>query len=108
MGEKDNGTPWFFFLSCNAPRTPMQARDDDLALYAHVKAKRRRASRATQHRLDVSVGRLMARFGIWPFSWLCRSGMTVFALLRLCVATFYQGVRTRLHRLRSTMCIVTC
>ena len=61
MGEKDDGTPWFLFLSFNTPHTPMQARDDDLARYSHVKPKRRRAYCAMQHRLDVSVGRLVAR-----------------------------------------------
>lgn len=51
--------PWFLFLSYNAPHTPMQATEDDLALYAHIKDKKRRTYAAMMHSLDQNVGRLL-------------------------------------------------
>jgi arylsulfatase A-like enzyme len=51
--------PWFLFLSYNAPHTPMQATEEDLALYAHIKDKKRRTYAAMMHSLDQNVGRVL-------------------------------------------------
>lgn len=53
-------SPFFLFASFNAPHTPMQAKEEDLKLYAHIKNKKRRTYAAMVHRLDVNVGRIMA------------------------------------------------
>lgn len=51
--------PWFLYLSYNAPHTPMQATDEDLALYTHIKNKKRRTYAAMMHSLDRNVGRVL-------------------------------------------------
>ena len=51
--------PWFLFLSYNAPHTPMQATDEDLALYSHIGNKKRRTYAAMMHSLDQNVGRIL-------------------------------------------------
>ncbi|MEP4078625.1 sulfatase-like hydrolase/transferase [Haloferula sp.] len=50
--------PWFLFMSYNAPHTPMQARDDDLAKFQHIKNKKRRTYAAMMFALDRGVGRI--------------------------------------------------
>ncbi len=50
--------PWFLFLSYNAPHGPMEATDEDLALFAHIENPRRRTYAAMMFALDRSVGRL--------------------------------------------------
>lgn len=50
--------PWFLFLSYNAPHGPMEATDDDLALFEHIENPRRRTYAAMMYALDRSVGRL--------------------------------------------------
>ncbi|MEE9362922.1 MAG: sulfatase-like hydrolase/transferase [Cellulophaga sp.] len=57
--ERHKEEQFFLFASFNAPHTPMQATEADLALYAHIKNKRRRTYAAMVHRLDVNVGRIM-------------------------------------------------
>jgi arylsulfatase A-like enzyme len=59
--RSDRKNPWFLFLSYNAPHTPMEATEEDLALYAHIEQPRRRIYAAMMHSLDVNIGRLMAR-----------------------------------------------
>ena len=51
--------PFFLYASFNAPHAPMQATEDDLKLYTHVKDEKRRTYCAMVHRLDVNVGRIM-------------------------------------------------
>jgi arylsulfatase A-like enzyme len=51
--------PFFLYASFNAPHAPMQATEEDLKLYSHVKDKKRRTYCAMVHRLDVIVGRIM-------------------------------------------------
>lgn len=51
--------PFFLFASFNAPHAPMQATEEDLKLYAHIKDEKRRTYCAMTHRLDVNVGRIM-------------------------------------------------
>jgi arylsulfatase A-like enzyme len=51
--------PFFLFASFNAPHTPMQATEEDLKLYAHIKNEKRRTYAAMVHRLDVNIGRIL-------------------------------------------------
>ena len=46
-------------MSFNAPHTPRQALEEDLALYAGVEDERRRTYCAMVHRLDVNIGRIL-------------------------------------------------
>lgn len=55
----EDGKPWFLFLSYNAPHTPMEATDEDLAVYAHIEDRGRRTYAAMMHSLDVNVGRVI-------------------------------------------------
>ena len=57
--ETHDEKPWFLFMSYNAPHTPMQAREEDLAAYSHIKDKGRRTYAAMVHALDRGVGRLV-------------------------------------------------
>nr|WP_319509498.1 sulfatase [uncultured Draconibacterium sp.] len=51
--------PFFLFASFNAPHAPMQATNDDLQLFEHVKNEKRRKYCAMVHRLDINIGRIM-------------------------------------------------
>ena len=51
--------PFFLFASFNAPHAPMQATEEDLELYSHIKDEKRRIYAAMVHRLDVNIGRIM-------------------------------------------------
>ncbi|MEM9480298.1 MAG: sulfatase-like hydrolase/transferase [Verrucomicrobiota bacterium] len=51
--------PFFLYASFNAPHGPLQATDEDLALYSHIKNEPRRTYCAMVHRLDVNVGRIV-------------------------------------------------
>ena len=55
--QKEN--PWFLFMSYNAPHTPLQAKQEDLALFSNIKDKGRRTYAAMVYRLDQGVGRLV-------------------------------------------------
>lgn len=59
--EEQEEKPWFLFLSYNAPHTPMQATEEDLALFAHIEDPRRRTYAAMMFALDRGVGRVTAR-----------------------------------------------
>lgn len=51
--------PWFLFMAYNAPHTPMQAKEADLALYENIQDEKRRTYAAMVHALDRGVGRLI-------------------------------------------------
>jgi len=51
---------FFLYASFNAPHTPLQATEEDLALYAHIPEIRRRTYCAMVHRLDENVGKITA------------------------------------------------
>lgn len=53
------GTPFFLYLSYNAPRSPLQARDTDLAAFAHIKDEKRRKYAAMISVMDRGVGQLL-------------------------------------------------
>lgn len=58
--RNEDDKPWFMYLAYNAPHTPMQATDEDLAHYAHIKDPKRRTYCAMVHALDRGVGRIVA------------------------------------------------
>lgn len=52
--------PWFLYLAFNAPHTPLQARPDMLARFAHLADERRRTYAAMVATADEAVGRVLA------------------------------------------------
>lgn len=57
--KRHKNDPFFLFASFNAPHAPMQATEDDLALYKHIRDEKRRTYAAMVHRLDINVGKIM-------------------------------------------------
>lgn len=57
-GSRDK--PWFLYLSYNAPHAPMQATEQDLARFTHIKDPKRRIYAAMMLALDRGVGRIVA------------------------------------------------
>lgn len=57
--ERHKDEPFFLFASFNAPHTPLQATEEDLKLFSHIKDKKRRTYLAMVHRLDINVGRIV-------------------------------------------------
>ncbi len=53
------GEPWFVYLAHDTPHTPLQAKQEDLDRFAHIKDKKRRTMLAMQHCLDENVGKLV-------------------------------------------------
>ena len=51
--------PWFLYLAHDTPHTPLQAKEEDLAAFAHVGPRNRRIYCAMQRCLDTNVGRLL-------------------------------------------------
>jgi arylsulfatase A-like enzyme len=58
--SRSKDQPWFVYLSYNTPHTPMQAKPEDQAKFAHVSGKRRQTYLAMQHCLDENIGKLTA------------------------------------------------
>ena len=58
--QHPDDTPWFLFMSYNAPHSPLQATEADLAEFNHIKDQKRRIYAAMMFSLDRSVGRLTA------------------------------------------------
>ncbi len=58
--ESAKVTPWFLYLSYNTPHSPLQAKPEDLAAFAHIKNKQRRIYCAMQKSLDENIARLVA------------------------------------------------
>lgn len=57
--QEENEQPWFAFLSYNAPHTPMQAREEDLAVFPHIENTKRRTYAAMMYNLDQNAGRIL-------------------------------------------------
>ena len=57
--ERHKEEPFFLYASFNAPHTPMQAREEDLALFGHISDPKRRTYAAMVHRLDMNIGKIM-------------------------------------------------
>lgn len=56
--QAKDAKPWFLYLSYNAPHGPLQATEEDLALFAHIEDKKRRTYAAMMFALDRGVGRI--------------------------------------------------
>lgn len=56
----DRDTPFFLYLSYNAPHTPLQAPDETIGKYGHVEDEQRRRYLAMVDSLDHNVGRIVA------------------------------------------------
>ncbi len=56
--DSSEAKPWMLMLSYNAPHTPMQATDQDLAKFAHISDPKRRTYAAMMYALDRGVGRV--------------------------------------------------
>ncbi|NLR93783.1 sulfatase-like hydrolase/transferase [Flammeovirga agarivorans] len=57
--ERHQNNPFFLFLSYNAPHTPLQAKDEDLALFSHISDEKRRTYAAMVYAVDRGVGRVL-------------------------------------------------
>jgi arylsulfatase A-like enzyme len=57
--RRHSENPWFLFLSYNAPHTPMNAKEDLLQKYGHIKDEKRRTLAAMMDSLDQGVGEVM-------------------------------------------------
>ncbi|MGY3791207.1 sulfatase family protein [Aquimarina sp. 433] len=55
--EKES--PFFLYLSYNAPHTPLEAKEEDLKVYAHIKDEKRKTYAAMVHAVDRGVGQLI-------------------------------------------------
>lgn len=53
------GKPWFLYVPFNAPHSPFQAKEEDLAKYAHIKNPNRRAYAAMVDSMDQAIGRIL-------------------------------------------------
>jgi arylsulfatase A-like enzyme len=56
----DPNRPWFLYLSYNTPHGPMQAKESDLAKYAHIQNKTRRIYCAMQDCMDQNIGKILS------------------------------------------------
>jgi len=52
--------PFFLYAAFNAPHAPMQAMEEDLKLFSHIKDKLRQTYCAMVYRLDQNVGKILA------------------------------------------------
>jgi len=57
--QNHNEKPWFLFMSYNAPHTPLQAKEEDLALFSDISDKGRKTYAAMVYSLDRGIGRLI-------------------------------------------------
>lgn len=51
--------PFFLYLSYNAPHAPLEAKDEDIQKYSHIKNKKRRIYAAMVHAVDRGVGEIV-------------------------------------------------
>ena len=51
--------PFFLYLAYNAPHTPLEAKDDDLALFKGIKDEKRRIYAAMVYAVDRGVGKIV-------------------------------------------------
>lgn len=57
--EREKSKPLFLYVPFNAVHTPLQAREEDLAKYAHIKDKKRKTYCAMMSCLDEQVGKIV-------------------------------------------------
>jgi len=58
--RRNKDKPFFLYASFNAPHAPLQAPQQDIDLYKHIKREDRRIYAAMIHRLDINVGKIIA------------------------------------------------
>jgi len=58
--EREKGNPFFLYLSYNAPHAPLQATQEYLDRYPHIKNKRRKTYAAMVSAVDDGVGQVLA------------------------------------------------
>lgn len=58
-GKSKPEKPWFMYLSYNAPHGPLQATEDDLARFEHLRDRKRRTYAAMVWAMDRGVGRVV-------------------------------------------------
>ncbi|MDX6747902.1 sulfatase-like hydrolase/transferase [Polaribacter sp. PL03] len=51
--------PFFLYMSYNAPHTPLEAKEEDLKLFSHIKNKKRRTYAAMVYAVDRGVKRIV-------------------------------------------------
>ena len=51
--------PFFLYLAYNAPHTPLEAKEEDLKLFSHIKDKKRRTYAAMVYAVDRGVKRIL-------------------------------------------------
>lgn len=54
-----NEEPFFLYLAYNAPHTPLEAKNEDLAKFTHISDEKRRTYAAMVYAVDRGVGRLV-------------------------------------------------
>jgi arylsulfatase A-like enzyme len=59
--DQNRDRPFFLFLAYNAPHSPLQAPEDYLARFDHIKNPRRRTYAAMVSAVDDGIGRVMTR-----------------------------------------------
>jgi len=57
--HRNKDKPFFLYASFNAPHAPLQAPQQDIDLYKHIKRENRRIYAAMIHRLDINVGKII-------------------------------------------------
>ena len=57
--KRHNNQSFFLYAAFNAPHAPMQATDEDLKLFSHIKDKLRQTYCAMVYRLDQNIGKIM-------------------------------------------------
>ncbi|NNJ26345.1 sulfatase-like hydrolase/transferase [Alienimonas chondri] len=55
----DGDAPFFLYLSYNAPHTPLEAKEEDLALFEQIRNEKRRTYAAMVYAVDRGVGELV-------------------------------------------------
>ena len=60
VNSVSDSTPFFLFLSYNAPHVPLEAKEEDLNKFKNIKNKERRTYAAMVYALDRGVGRVVA------------------------------------------------
>jgi len=61
IGAAPSDEPWLLYVPFNAPHSPFQAKEEDLAKYGHLPAGRRRAYAAMVDSMDQAIGRILAK-----------------------------------------------
>ncbi len=57
--EQRGEDPFFLYLAYNAPHSPLEAKEEDLQLFAHIKDKKRRTYAAMVYAVDRGVGQIV-------------------------------------------------